>query len=180
MTRKVIAIALLVAVFWVGGTLLASVISTRIHLDSEIDDLRSQFLSLHARRQDLEALEQRLAAVTASPALRHAALLTDSDRSAIATLQRSVRDNVQSANGNLLSLSEVKGVGAQTLGLLMRARIHESAIPKLMAAFETGEPRLTLSALSLVAKTATGGHEADIELTATIHALWLRPDRTTP
>jgi biopolymer transport protein ExbB/TolQ len=180
MTRKLVAIALLIAAVWIIGSILTSIVFARIRLSQEISDLKEQAISLRARRYDISSLEKQLRDLTASQSLHHAAFIAQTDRGAIAELQRVVRSNIQAAHGTLLSVSETKATRESALGLQVHARLPESQLKQLVERFETGDPRLTIGSLSVISKSSAPNLEADIELTAVVQALWLKPIVLSP
>ena len=152
----------------------------RIRLSHDISDLKEQSLSLRVRRFDIRALEKQFSDLIASQSLRHAAFIAQTDRVAVAELQRVVRSNIQTAHGTLLSVSEIKGTRESALGLQVQARLPESQLKQLVERFETGDPRLAIGSLSIISKSSAPNLEADVEFTAVVQALWLQPTGLSP
>lgn len=174
--RKLLAIALLVTALWIVGGVLGDGILGRLQASREIADLRERAASLESRRYAAHALEQRLAEISQAIVRDQLAILTQNDRSAFAALQSSVRSAIQATGGTLTSLAEIKGHTHEAkIGLQFRARIGEPGVKPLVERLESGEPRLEVHDLALASKSPTPGKQDEIEISATVTALWLDP-----
>jgi hypothetical protein len=179
--RKALAVMILAVAVWAVTSALVMGIRARLVLHDEIGRAREIHDALAKRRIDLASLEAQVAALTQSGA-QHPGLITAADeRSAGAQLQQATLKKIKEAGGTALALDGVGlagGSGSATVALQLRARMAEKAVPAFLAAVEA-EGSAWFKDLSASVRNQAN-QPAEIEISATLRALWMRQDKRPP
>ena len=151
----------------------------RLQLARDRAEIEAQYRMLLHRRVDISVLQHQLERLNASAQVRQSTLEAANDRGALARLQQMTRAAIDQAKGKLLSATEAKpDQDENSVALLVRARLEESAVPQLIGQVESGNPRLRLDDVSLVSRSLKPGEPGEVEMTATFRARWSPPGKS--
>jgi hypothetical protein len=179
--RKMLAVIFLIVAVWAVVTTAAMGVRGRLTLYHEIGQLREIHGELAKRRIDLASLEAQATALRQA-GTKHAALIAAGDeRSAGAQLQQSVLKMIKDAGGATLALDGAPpagGGGPATVAVQLRARMAEKAVPAFLAAVEADGSAWFKDVSATVRTQANQPNE--IEISATLRALWIRQEKRSP
>lgn len=177
-TRRLIALSLLGSLIWAIGTVSITFVAARLQLADELDGLRTQYAALHSRRVDLNHLNSSVRDFAASPLATSHLIKAPNRKDASLQLQKLVRAIADRGNAQLVSLKDATGTpqDGQVVSINLRVRVPDQHLASLILAIEKGPPYLTISDLSIVAKTGKPDAHGVVEFASTVGVAWL-PER---
>lgn len=174
--HRVAAVTLLALCAWGVAVMGVSILSERGRLLEQLQDARDSYARLTQRSVDPKSLKEKINEILNSQELHAQVALVDSGEAALSTLQSRIRGAIDSAGGNVRSVSEARRSNKTTIAVDVSFVVPERALEAVLASAEDGEPEIQFESMSIKrSDTPIDPQNPELMITASAKLRWLRP-----